>query len=126
MALSTPGIGSGLDISGIVDKLMAIEQAPLSKINTNLVGLQAQVSAYGSLKSAVSSFRDAVSALADASKFKVINEAYETLSDDHRRKQYDRELHPQDLNLFDMMFGDSFMMPGMPPHVNVMFQQILT
>jgi len=70
MALSTPGIGSGLDISGIVDKLMAIEQAPLSKINTKLVGLQAQVSAYGSLKSAVSSFRDAVSALADASKFK--------------------------------------------------------
>jgi DnaJ-class molecular chaperone len=61
----------------------------------------------------------------DASKFKLINEAYETLSDDQRRKQYDRELHPQDLNLFDMMFGDSFMMPGMPPHVNVMFQQIL-
>ena len=73
MALSTPGIGSGLDISGIVDKLMAIEQAPLSKINTKLVGLQAQVSAYGSLKSAVSSFRDAVSALADASKFKVFS-----------------------------------------------------
>ena len=58
MALSTPGVGSGLDIAGIVDKLMAIEQAPLSKINTKLVGLQAQVSAYGSLKSAVSSFRD--------------------------------------------------------------------
>jgi DnaJ family protein B protein 4 len=64
----------------------------------------------------------------DASKFKVINEAYETLSDDPRRKQYDRELHPQEINLFDMMFGDSFMMPGMqsmPPHVNVMFQQIM-
>ena len=62
----------------------------------------------------------------DASKFKLINEAYETLSDDQRRKQYDRELHPQDLNLFDMMFGgDPFMMPGMPPHMNVMFQQIL-
>lgn len=64
----------------------------------------------------------------DANKFKMINEAYETLSDDQRRKQYDRELHPQDINLFDMMFGDPFMMPGMqsmPPHVNVMFQQIM-
>jgi DnaJ-class molecular chaperone len=66
----------------------------------------------------------------DANKFKLINEAYETLSDDQRRKQYDRELHPQDINIFDMMFGggDPFMMhgmPGMPPHVNVMFQQIM-
>jgi DnaJ-class molecular chaperone len=62
----------------------------------------------------------------DTDKFKMINEAYETLSDDHRRKQYDRELHPQDINLFDLMFGgESFMMPGMPPHVNVMFQQIM-
>jgi DnaJ-class molecular chaperone len=62
----------------------------------------------------------------DANKFKSINEAYETLSDDHRRKQYDRELHPQEINIFDMMFGgESFMMPGMPPHVNVMFQQIM-
>jgi DnaJ-class molecular chaperone len=61
----------------------------------------------------------------DANKFKMINEAYETLSDDQRRKQYDRELHPQDINIFDMMFGDPFMMPNMPPHVNVMFQQIM-
>jgi DnaJ-class molecular chaperone len=72
----------------------------------------------------------------DANKFKIINEAYETLSDDQRRKQYDRELHPQDVNIFDMMFGgDPFMhgmpmpgmpgMPGMPPHMNVMFQHIM-
>ena len=28
-SLSSPGIGSGLDVSGIVAKLMAVEQRPL-------------------------------------------------------------------------------------------------
>lgn len=71
MALSTPGVGSGLDIGGIVDKLMSIERAPVSKIDARMVELKAQVSAYGSLKSAVSTFRDAVDKLSDTSKFKV-------------------------------------------------------
>ena len=69
--LSTPGVGSGLDIRGIVDKLLSIERQPLTKIDNKLVELGAQVSAYGSLKSAMSSFRDAVGKLADDSKFKV-------------------------------------------------------
>lgn len=70
MALSTPGIGSGLDIGGIIDKLMSLERAPVSRIDTRLVELKAQVSAYGSLKSAVSTFRDSLDKLADISKFK--------------------------------------------------------
>lgn len=69
--VSSPGIGSGIDISGIVNKLMAIEQQPISKINTQLVELKAQVSAYGALKSSVSTFRDTLDKLADLSKFKV-------------------------------------------------------
>lgn len=67
--LSTPGVGSGLDIKGIVDKLMTIERQPLSKIDSKLLELGAQVSAYGSLKSAMASFRDAVGKLSDQSKF---------------------------------------------------------
>lgn len=70
MALSTPGVGSGLDIGGIIDKLMTLERAPVSKIDTRLVELKAQVSAYGSLKSAVSTFRDSLDKLTDVSKFK--------------------------------------------------------
>ncbi len=71
MPLSTPGIGSGLDIGGIVDKLMSLERAPVSKVDAKIVELQSQVSAYGSLKSAISTFRDSVAKLADISKFKV-------------------------------------------------------
>lgn len=69
--LSTPGVGSGLDIRGIVDKLLSIERQPIAKIDNKLVELGAQVSAYGSLKSAMSSFRDAVGKLADEAKFQV-------------------------------------------------------
>ena len=60
MSLSSPGIGSGLDVQGIVQKLMAVERQPLAKISARVVELKAQVSAYGSLKGAVSSFRDAL------------------------------------------------------------------
>jgi len=69
--ISSPGVGSGIDISGIVNKLMAIEQLPISKIDTQLVELKTQVSAYGALKSSVSTFRDTLDKLADLSKFKV-------------------------------------------------------
>ena len=69
--LSSPGIGSGLDTKAIVEQLMAAERQPVVRLDGRRVELQAQVSAYGSLKSAVSSFRDAVEKLSDLSKFKV-------------------------------------------------------
>lgn len=71
MALSSPGIGSGIDVQGIVQKLVSIERQPLAKVDARVGELQAQISAYGTLKSAVSTFRDAVGALAEPAKFKV-------------------------------------------------------
>jgi flagellar hook-associated protein 2 len=73
MSLSSPGIGSGLDVQGIVQKLMAVEQQPLSKISARVVELKSQVSAYGSLKGAVSSFRDSLEKLSDIKKFKAFS-----------------------------------------------------
>jgi flagellar hook-associated protein 2 len=70
MALSSPGIGSGLDIQGIVQKLVSIERQPLAKVDARVGELKAQISAYGTLKGAVSTFRDAVGALAEPGKFK--------------------------------------------------------
>ena len=69
--LSSPGVGSGLDVRGIVDKLMTVERAPVIRLDTRNVELNAHLSAYGSLKSAVSTFRDAVGKLSDLTKFKV-------------------------------------------------------
>lgn len=71
MLLSSPGIGSGLDVRGIIENLMSVERRPVIALDTRNVELKAQVSAYGSLKSAVSTFRDAVDKLSDPDKFKV-------------------------------------------------------
>lgn len=68
-SLSSPGIGSGLDVTGIVSKLMQVEQQPLNALNTQEASYQAQLSAYGQLKSAFSAVQTAAQALEDASKF---------------------------------------------------------
>lgn len=69
MALSSPGIGSGLDINGIVAKLMAVESQPLRALDTKEAAYQAKLSAYGTLSGALSSFQSAVQGLNDPAKF---------------------------------------------------------
>jgi DnaJ-class molecular chaperone len=61
----------------------------------------------------------------NATKFKEINEAYETLSDDIKRKQYDRSLQPQ-MDIFEMLFrNDGFMGPMGPMGPAMMFQTMM-
>ena len=72
MALSSPGIGSGLDVNGLVSQLMALEQRPFTLLATKEAKYQAQLSAYGSLKGALSSFQSAVAALATPAKFTAV------------------------------------------------------
>lgn len=72
MALSSAGIGSGLDVSGIVSQLMALEQRPLTLLGTREAKYQAQLSAYGSLKGALSTFQSAVASLATPAKFSAV------------------------------------------------------
>lgn len=69
MAISSPGIGSGLDVNGIVSKLMAIEQQPLTVLAQREASYQAKLTGIGTIQGALSSFQSAVSALNNPSKF---------------------------------------------------------
>ena len=71
--LATPGVGSGLDVNTIVGKLMAVEQQPITLLNQREASFQAKLSAYGSMKGAVSSFQTAMQNLSTASKFQAMS-----------------------------------------------------
>ncbi len=62
--ISSAGIGSGLDVDSIVTKLMAIEQQPLTALQTASTTLDSKISAFGSIASQLSSLNDAVTTLA--------------------------------------------------------------
>lgn len=67
--LSSPGIGSGLDVRGMVERLMQLERRPLLELNRREAHLQSQVSAYGELGGVLGKLRDAAEALADPALF---------------------------------------------------------
>ena len=69
MGITSAGIGSGLDVETIVTKLMTAEQGPLNSVTKQKTAVQSKVSAYGTLKSGLSTFQTALKALSDVSKF---------------------------------------------------------
>ncbi len=69
MAISAPGIGSGLDIKGIVSQLVALEQKPLQQLQTRASSLQTQLSAFGQLKSQLANLQDQVAKLANTANW---------------------------------------------------------
>jgi len=69
MALSSPGIGSNLDVNSIVSQLMAVERRPLVQLDSREAAFQAQLTAFGSLKGAVAAFQNAMLGLRDAGRF---------------------------------------------------------
>ena len=63
MAISSPGIGSGLDVQSIVSQLVAIEQRPLATLQTQATTLNTQLSSLGTIKGKLSALQDAAAAL---------------------------------------------------------------
>lgn len=69
--ISAPGVGSGLDVNSIVTQLMEIERQPLNRLESDKRGLEAQLSAFGRLKSALTTFQDALDDLKSLDAFEV-------------------------------------------------------
>ena len=69
MPISSAGIGSGLDVASIVASLMNVERQPLAAVARQKTDYQSQVSAYGTMKSTLSTFQTAVQALSSPAKF---------------------------------------------------------
>lgn len=72
-SISSLGIGSGLDLNGLLDQLQDAERGKLAPIERQLETQQTKISSYGRLQSALSQFQTAAAALNDS-------ELYESLS----------------------------------------------
>jgi flagellar hook-associated protein 2 len=69
MAISAAGIGSGLDINSIITQLMIAESKPLDLLKSQEKQFDTKLSAYGSLKSAISTFQTAMKDLTGSTGF---------------------------------------------------------
>ncbi len=61
--------GTNIDVGGIVGKLMAVEQKPLTALNTKEASYQSKISAFGQVKGALSAFQTALQGLNNQNKF---------------------------------------------------------
>lgn len=65
-------VTSGLDVNALVSQLMTVEQQPLAKLDKQEASYQAKLSAFGSIKGAVSSFQSTMRTLSNASSFRTV------------------------------------------------------
>lgn len=69
MAISSLGVGSGLNLSDTLSQLMEVEKVPLQRLATKQQSYQTKLSAYSMVQSALSTFESAVSGLSSISKY---------------------------------------------------------
>jgi len=68
--LSAAGIGSGLDVNSLLEQIVAAERGPKeNQLNLKEVKIQAELSAFGSLKGALSSFQSSLTQLKNQTSF---------------------------------------------------------
>jgi flagellar hook-associated protein 2 len=72
VGISSPGIGSGLDVNGLVSKLMAAESAPLDNYDSKTADYQNKLQAYGKVSAAVGTFQSALTKLNSADTFSAL------------------------------------------------------
>ncbi|MDR5893338.1 flagellar filament capping protein FliD [Halomonas mongoliensis] len=67
------GVGSGLDLSGLLDQLRDAERGKLEPIKRQQAQQQAKISAFGQLQSSLTKFQDSVAKLNDASLYQSLS-----------------------------------------------------
>jgi flagellar hook-associated protein 2 len=72
VGLSSAGIGSGLDVEGLVSKLMAAEAAPLTNYDKKAAAVQSEIAAFGKLSGAIGAFQGALSSLSSVATFRAL------------------------------------------------------
>ena len=70
--ISSPGIGSGLDVKSIVSQLVALEKQPLTNLQLQAATVQTRISVFGQIKSLVSTLSDAASRLGSLTTFNTV------------------------------------------------------
>ncbi|MGH8599738.1 MAG: flagellar cap protein FliD N-terminal domain-containing protein, partial [Burkholderiales bacterium] len=71
--ITAPGVGSGLDVNSLIDKLVAVDKQPLVNLQQREAGYQAQLSAFGSLKGSLSTLQSAMQNLSTVSSFQKVS-----------------------------------------------------
>lgn len=69
--LSSPGLGSNLDISGIVSQLVQLERIPIDRLDDKISSYEAKISALGKIKSSLSTLKSSLSGLNSGTAFDV-------------------------------------------------------
>jgi flagellar hook-associated protein 2 len=69
MGISSIGVGSGLDVEGIIKQLTALEKQPLTTLQTQAATIQTRISTVAQIKSQVSALATAAKTLGQASSW---------------------------------------------------------
>lgn len=72
-SISSLGIGSGLDLNGLLDQLQDAERGKLEPIERQLETQQTKISAYGQLQSSLSQFQSASAELNDSALYESLS-----------------------------------------------------
>lgn len=68
-SISSPGVGSGLDVTGIINGLMNVERRPLQLLQTEATKITTKVSAWGKIQSQLAALQDSARNLMKADTY---------------------------------------------------------
>lgn len=67
--ITAAGVGSGIDVESILTQLMALEREPVNALEAKRQGLEVELSAFGSVRSAMGELATVTRTLGDTTKF---------------------------------------------------------